>query len=428
MEYFGSDPATPAEYCIERVRPEMIYYTVLMKHLEHLKGKGHRYWITVFALIILGLFLGHWFEAKHMWTKIRYGLYGALQDLNPRPPEPERTTLVLIGDKEYWKGELARRVPIRKDYLAKLLLILDSVDPTLIAFDFDFRSPVVHDNSLIEHPAYCIETKQFLDAIQAVSQRRPVILSATLSRNRENDLIREPAIYDNRNFSSGKVAKGYIELPYDKRRVPLSIKTQDGTSVDSFAVAIVRAEDEERAGRVNKEDSMPYGTFIPPSAFKTVAASDVLSKDPGALKKLRHRIVIVGGAWHRFAYERGSVIDTHDSPVGNIGGAFIHANYVEALLDRRTIPTWGEEIEIIVEMLLSLSVAVIFALQIQPKFKLYLVFSMSVLLILFAYVSFQNLGVFFDFFIPVLLLASHVGVEQIREWRALAKASTGGAG
>jgi len=34
-----------------------------------------------------------------------------------------------------------------------------------------------------------------------------------------------------------------------------------------------------------------------------------------------------------------------------------------------------------------------------------------------AYFFFQNFGLFFDFFIPLILVAGHAGFEEIRDWK-----------
>ena len=70
---------------------------------------------------------------------MHYRLYAAIQYLELRPIRPKRTALVLIGDDEYWGGELKRRVPIKRDYLAKLVNKLDQAQPELIVLDFILR-------------------------------------------------------------------------------------------------------------------------------------------------------------------------------------------------------------------------------------------------------------------------------------------------
>src|SRR5262245_32133454 len=87
-----------------------------------LKSKGLRYWILVAAFIMGGFFAGSWLEGWDTLVPLRYRLYEMLEQINPRPPYPQRTYVVVIGDDEYWKGKLERRVPIRRDYLAELVL------------------------------------------------------------------------------------------------------------------------------------------------------------------------------------------------------------------------------------------------------------------------------------------------------------------
>ena len=53
------------------------------------------------------------------------------------------STLVLIGDDEFWLGELSGRRPVKRSYLAIIVRALDSesVNASVIALDFDLRLP-----------------------------------------------------------------------------------------------------------------------------------------------------------------------------------------------------------------------------------------------------------------------------------------------
>ena len=125
----------------------------------------------------------------------------------------------------------------------------------------------------------------------------------------------------------------------------------------------------------------------------------------------------MGGTWHALAFGRGVKIDTHLTPVGQIGGVFIHANYIEALLDSRTYVPWEKWKLQLIEVLLSFAAAAIFAL---AKRKIRAILCLCVGVAVFNYFLWQNLKVFGDFFIPVVLLGGHSAVEQILEWREMA--------
>ncbi len=237
------------------------------------------------------------------------------------------------------------------------------------------------------------------------------MLSKTLGFDGAN-YARESDIYDQFNFGGARVKQGYIELPDDMRLVPLSLPAKEGGSVDSFAEAIVRASESGALARFHETDSLPYGSFMGPEHFLHFSSSKILTGDPNVLNQLAHKIVIVGGDWHSRAYQRGGKIDEYFTPVGWIPGAYIHANYVEALLDGRTARAWDDRVGKVIEVLVALAVAFIFALKVRPWKKLVTVIGITIILVLFSYFSLQNLGLFFDFFIPSVLLFAHFGTEH----------------
>src|ERR1044071_1837332 len=65
--------------------------------------------------------LSDWAARQDFWPKARYVTYQFLTTLSWRKALPQNTVVVLVDDDEYWRGEPARRVPIKRAYLAKLL-------------------------------------------------------------------------------------------------------------------------------------------------------------------------------------------------------------------------------------------------------------------------------------------------------------------
>lgn len=291
-----------------------------------LARRGSLHWIFVTILLVVGMHTAVWLHGLETWLRVRYQVYQWLQTLTPRQVYPRRTVLVLIGDEEYWRGELAGRVPIKRTYLAKLLRALDLADPLLIAFDFDLRSPTP-EGDLREHPDYHEETKEFLETVKAVSHKRPIVLPRTVKFDDDQQCYRlDPAIFGGFDFEGGKVLEGYITLPYDLRQIPLSVKTKNMPPIDSFAGAIVRATD-QRALQYAKgidcitENALPYSGYIKAEEFSQFLGSHILNAEPSTLRvELSHKIVIVGGAWHRLMLGRGQQIGTYFTPVGWLGG------------------------------------------------------------------------------------------------------------
>ena len=137
--------------------------------------------------------------------------------------------------------------------------------------------------------------------------------------------------------------------------------------------------------------------------------------NPETLKsELACKIVIVVGAWSQNSYASGEQGDAVSTPSGPITGTLLHANYIEALLDSRTFKPLSCLSKTSLGIVLSGIVAVILALRFSFGFKL-----LAVLILLggftlaLTYFLWQNLGVLFDFCIPVGLLLGHCLVERV---------------
>jgi CHASE2 domain-containing sensor protein len=389
---------------------------MITRYIGDLIHKGAWYWTKVAMLIGVGIFAGEWLTEQEYWIDQRYKIYQFLQNRLPRKPHPQRTVLVLIGDEEYWKGELGGRVPIKRDYLAKMVQALDSANPAVIAFDFDLRSPSP-DGDPVEDPAYKDETQKFLEAVKAASRNRKIVLPKTIGYDDQQSYVSESDIYNGYDFEGGDVLFGYIALPPDTRQVPLlSLPVKNGPPIDSFSQAIVRA-DNEAILQGREEDTLPYGSYMHREAFTIVSANRILSREPQALRAVAHKVVIVGGHWHDRGYGRGDWIDDYPSPIGQAPGILLHANYVEAVLDSRTYRPWRGWILKLIEVLQSLMVAIPFALETRFLLKVLSVVLVSSLLVFFSLLSLMVFGLFFDFFMPVVLVFAHGLYEQIREWK-----------
>ncbi|HST19551.1 MAG TPA: CHASE2 domain-containing protein, partial [Blastocatellia bacterium] len=301
------------------------------------------------------------------------------------------------------------------DYLAKMVEAIDAANPAVIAIDFDLRSPSP-DGHPVEFPAYTDETKKFMDAVKAASHNRKIVLPKTVGYDDQHNYVSESDIYNGFDFDNDNVRVGYIALPPDIRQVPwLSLHIKNGDPLNSFSQAIARADNEEAMQNLPEKTPLPYGSYIRPEAFTVVSSSEVLSRAPKVFEKLAHKIVILGGNWHSQGYKRGTQIDAYDTPIESVPGAYIHANYVEALLDSRIYRPWAGWTLILIEVIQSLLIAIPFALKMPLLFKLLAVVVVCLALFAFSLLSLMVLGLFFDFFIPGILVLGHGIIEQIRE-------------
>ena len=387
-----------------------------------LRQKGWRYWLTVLALIFVGTIAGDWLGEHSYWIRLRYRIYNEMQVLGTLAKPDKKTVLVLITDEEYWKGYPERRVPLKRDYLASLLKKLAEAEPNMIALDVDLRSPIPQQGSQ-ELERYRDETRKLLDAINEVSQKRRVVLATTVTCP-ERDCELNPNVFDDYPFNKEKVLHGYTMLRPDLRQVPLSIKvTNRAEREDSFASAIAKTRREAQITAAEQYEELPYGYFVPPDDFDTFTANDVFNMNSHVKDKLQGQIVIVGGAWHTQSYVGNrditdDSVDVHFTPAGNMQGAYVHANYVEALLNGTVRQELSHNLAMVIEILCSVLVAVIFALEGSFLKKVGEVLVLCAALVVVGYFLWQNLGLFFDFFLPIVLLSAHAPVEEFRETRA----------
>jgi len=379
----------------------------LAKQKSALTKKGWLYWLSGFLVICLGLWISNFAAHHNFWTKPRRVAYKFLTDLFPSAQRPIRTVLVLVDDDEYWRGYPAGRRPTKRDYLGNLISATAVANPAVIALDFILRSPSA-DGNPIDSPDYRHETEILVQAVKEVTASTCyVVLPKTMDLKDDGTFTIDSAVYDSDNFPSGRVYQGYINLPEDDRRVAYTqITSRDGKILDSFAQAIVRADDPD-ISLVNTNETLPFGRFAKLKRFHPVRAADVLRHDPRALRKLAHKIVIIGGHWHEDAWNRGDFIDLHDSPVGKLPGVVLHANYAENILQSHLYWEWKKTPSHIFELVAALLVGFVFALEIGWWVKALAVISVVLLLILVGVFSILLFAVVFDFFIPVVLIAAH---------------------
>ena len=355
-----------------------------------------------------------WADSKGWITGYRYAFYRFLQKANPNKAVDQHTVVITIEDDEYWKGKLQGRVPIKRDYLARLIEKLDAAEANVIALDFDLRSPT-SDGKPVESADYAEETKKLVAAIKNVSPRRPIVLPRTIWKE-NGEYVTNSDVYDGNDLGPPNVFEGYIALPYDRLKIPLTLKLRGGAPLDSFSMAVVRAFRPEALSGLPKASDALYGSFINETSFAHRTAHDVLTANPTALHQdVSGRIAIIGGVWSKWAYGVGQRVDLHETPMGSMSGVYLHANYAEAILDMRTYTPFGEKAVEIIEWLVVLAMAVGFAATGTVGREIEVVAVSWVLLGLFSYFSFINLGIVFDIFVPALSVTVHWLFEHFWE-------------
>jgi len=396
--------------------------------IQHASTRQRHHWLIAGGLITFGLYAGRWLEETDFPLQSRYRIYQVFGARAQQFSRSNSMVMVMIGDDEFWKRhrrddprELARRLPLNSYYIADLIKAIGPQSPYVIALDTKIRSQVPY-TLRSQDPAYDDETdvlaKEIRNALNPDSNCHcQIVLPRTLIQDEEGGTIAEKDPLDRRLKQSG-VRRGYILATRDIRNVPMPITDRLGERIPSFSSAVASAVNALTVTDAahDARNALPYGRFHPPEFFLTVPANKVIDRDPNVLKLFSHKIVIIGAAWHRLAYGRGEQVDAHLTPVGVIPGALVHANYIEALLDRDTTGGISDAEAMVVDIALSTLAALVFVAVARAhrwRSLIGVIFAALVATLLMWHIF----GLYFDFFIHITLLAAHVVIEQVLEWR-----------
>ncbi len=205
------------------------------------KGWGH--WVRFVVLLAAAIYVGHLLKDSPWLTNLRYYIYN--QQLSMRDNSqlyPKRTVLVLLDDKDYWGDTFQSRTPLKRDQLAELIDRLNSFQVNTIALDVDLRSPVPTDPNR-EFSDYQAEDKKLIEAIgRMCTAGHHVVLASSVSFG-DDGYAEMPSIYTNSLPRLSCVQRGYIQLPFDMRRMPGQLSLANGDLLDSLSLAVTKIAD-----------------------------------------------------------------------------------------------------------------------------------------------------------------------------------------
>jgi CHASE2 domain-containing sensor protein len=408
------------------------FQRIMAEAVRRLRDKGRHYWVTTVLILAIAT-LG----SQFVYNQLKLGdarsyLFQHLLEGGLNPPESKDIKIVLIGDDDYWQGELAGRRPVKRDYLARLVDKLVALNVYVIALDFDVRLP--NPGSMEIPDDYKAETQILIDAIEAAArQGKKLVLATPLSfagkRNqyrRDSDIYqanglclphdaaaaaKQPAWFDN-------IVCGYIILPYDPLAVPPVVDLSDGSTLDPFSLAIAKAVRPGYIARVTKQIGRQerYASFISHDGFtesNSVFSAQAVRSGLVERSELDSKVVIVGAYWSRDAAGRGPKVDEHPTPAGRMVGAEMHANFAEALLNRRVFSGISKTILEISEVAFSVLAALIFAVVRGFLGKVVAIVTVLVVMFIATAVALRGFGVFFDVFVPLVGLGLHSLYESL---------------
>jgi len=323
-------------------------------------------------------------------------------------------TVVEVDDDTFSQPPFSGFSPTNRRALGELALKAAEQDPAVVAFDFRLWLQMSMGSKSAD-PGRAEDNRFLLEAIcQITSKGIPVVITTFLPKNPKGEGQRLPNIFEDSELPPGCFV-GHINMPIDMRMIAMEMNAWDWThtqrtDVQSFALQVVTAyetalgirpktvEDDTIKDSARRNEWV-FGGFFEPTAFPRVSGRKLWAGDKDAINACRHRIVLIGGTWHT---SPGILIDGSQTPLGYVPNLYLHANYVEALLDNRykaSVPKW---LMLIIDFLLSMLIY-LSAHSVRQISKRIGVLAAFLLPLLLGYIVFQNAGRYLDFLVPLSL-------------------------
>ena len=357
------------------------------------------------------------------------------QKLDPFAPSPDNVVLVTYSTRYEGRYLMGNYCALRA-FTARVLERLASVSPSAIVIDWS--------NDPASCPSDDAGTKDLINAAQRVTAGEvqdakghsfpavPVITArATWDRAwferyaaenalrvdpgamGEDDFVGQPDVLDGSHADFG-----LIRLDCESDRIPLHwnfyASPQDvgkpPRPAETMSVLAVRLSNHgsaigrPRLQRLMRDEVNPYASLFAEKEFSEVHALDLVCNErpddvskyggckggkPEELKKLRTKIALLGDVSGRE--------DFHRTPIGDVPGALLQANYIEYLINGQYMKPVSWSIQLLISIAWFAAIEYIFSKYThQPLYAL----SLSLAAIV--------LGIFVFFFIAVRLLGYHL--------------------
>jgi CHASE2 domain-containing sensor protein len=390
--------------------------------------KGRWHWIRFALLLAVSWFAGQALKDSPYLTDLRYWVYRHQLELSNRGPVyPRRTALVVLDDADYWGVDFAGRSPLKRGELASILDRLREAGANTVVLDVDLRAPHLTEPAF-EFPDYQKEDSELLAAVGRMCDAGRSVVLGTSVLLEGDDYVEAPSLFTPQQASYPCLSAGYLQLPSDLRLVPGQLDLRGGGSLDSLALKVVSLINPTayKLATSNADRGFRFARYLseadyrpadgPKYAFNWLQLKNADIKD--VRRDIADKVVLIGGKWHANAQGQGPTVDTFHSPVGPLPGVFLHANYIEALDgERGTFAPMSDTAAEVIEFLLAIALALVAALEIHSGWKWTALFTSLLLSVILTYILLENLGIFLDFMVPVLILIGHTLIEEVMDMR-----------
>lgn len=399
---------------------------VLLRRLVTRKKVVH---LAVAAIISVAL--GHFMDSVKELRPLRFLAYQVLSAIEWDSPA-ENLLIVKISDDDYYTVG-GPEIPVSIQ-LSRLLPKIAAYNPKAIAVDIELMVP----------PESEARARNLLTTIGAEKSKTVFVFPDTVSER----IVRSAAGKESTQFErpedslqafaeklptsvTGNIRFGHIRILEDVRRLSIALPIQGTRGEElapSFAAEAVGWQDPQTEHRAETEGLFPYAAFWRSSDFRSVRSADF--NEPGSKAVLHGMIspdtvVLVAGAFHSEGLGLGVLADSEfPSPVGDLPGYQLQANYISSLLNRKWLylemPEWLLlVIEVFVVALIAIVRDAILAIKITRHMRplMSVVFVTFVMFIAVASINIilRRFNFYFDVAIPSLLILLHCFVDDYAE-------------
>jgi CHASE2 domain-containing sensor protein len=367
-------------------------------------------------------------EIREVNLHLQLRFYQLLTRVRPIPFQPEYVSLAYIDDDTHWTT-LYGIQPTSRAYLARLIKNASQAKTkaAAIGLDIELLAPRQFPEAS-DAESRATDDQALLEAIQfAGSQGVPVIVSRVFYVDDGGKRVELPNIFTPKELIPPDTdctrlrcpSFGYINLPDDKRQIPLAslMKMVDGSNfstVDSFSLALAKAvrgpletNRDFFLSRPTLDEDDILGTFLPEDQYPEVSVPNLANGESGAEQACAGRVVMIGGHWHD-VQGYGDFVDQHLSPAGLMSGLGLHANYLESILQHQfthELPAW---VGILIDLLVGLIIYLCFEVARQWWWKLIVLSCSFCVPVLFAFLFLDLANVYLDFLLPLELYFLHI--------------------
>jgi hypothetical protein len=388
---------------------------------------------------------------------VPYAMEFVVQRTNPKPYRPSDPLYVAVWKPEFWytiattagpRKPRARNVSLIKiargiepvhalgespcshrEFMATLLQTVSRARPRAIVMDYWYSAPCKHEYK---------GTSLLLDAIREASATAPVILIRDSANSHEieaycpthriqlqsDEEVLGPTI-PIVGATPDSVQYGLARLNADTRKIPLTwysypncdaAAARAGRQITAtLAVATVQSifRDALRPfEELQRNVVHPFTSFITEDKFPIYSALNVICSDPDHSREklpycnappgdrklaanLSHRIVLIG---------EQHANDYYDTVIGRVPGMVLHANYIESLMDERSLKPVVDWLQIPIGLLWFLVIELIFRRwDTKPAHALLFAVGVTTVLgIVFYYVVILHWGFYFVLLPPTI--------------------------